>query len=375
MSDIRLPFHRRSIFSTAQLSFRKDFLEYLSWVKENTEGSERYPKPVWLEAGKRGFLSPSAARLSPIHSIIIAEEIFRAGMPDFGLFLHNEIASPYIMDEGAKKIRETILKGMLSGETILALALTEPEAGSDLAAIKTSYKNLGDRFEIEGTKTFISNGMIADGFIVAAREEGTGGPHGVSLFFVPMEDRIERKPLKVAGLNGLELARLTFKNVTIGASNMIGKSGQGFKAIIKHLAWERFIVAITAMAGAETILAKTIAYAKGRRAFGKALTEHQSIRFKLAGAVARTTACRAYIDSLIQKVTDGGAIDEDAELSKLVATTHQLETANECKQIWGGEGMMDDNPLALLLRSAEAQVIYTGSSEMMKTAIAKKWDI
>ncbi|VAX22039.1 hypothetical protein MNBD_NITROSPINAE02-1091 [hydrothermal vent metagenome] len=375
MSDIKLPFYRRSIFSTEQLSFKKDFQKYIVWVKDNEGELKKYPEPVWLEAGKRGFISPAGRGLSPLHSIIIAEEIFRAGIPDFGLFLHNEIASPYIMGEGAEKIREALLKKMVEGRMRLALALTEPEAGSDLAAIKTSYKTSGDRFEIEGTKTFVSNGMIAQGFIVAARQEGTSGPHGVSLFFIPMGDRIERRPLKVSGLGGLGLARITFKKADVDASHMIGKQGQGFRTIIKHLAWERFIVAVTAMAGAETILAKTVAYAKGRHTFGKALSERQSIRFKLAGAVAKTCAYRAYIDSLIQKVVDGGSIDEEAEIVKLAATTHQLEIASELKQVWGGEGMMDDNPLALLFRNAEAQVIYTGSSEMMKTAIAKKWDI
>ncbi len=360
---------------------RKFFEAELIPDYEKFEEQEKVDRAVWEKAGEAGLLCASmpeehgGAGGTYAHEAIIAEALGHVGGDGFGICLHNSIVAPYIHHYGSEEQKQRWLPKMASGELIGAIAMTEPGAGSDLQGVKTTAVRDGNHFLINGSKTFITNGQHANLIIVVAKTDPSAGAKGTTLMIVETDEveGFERgRNLDKIGLKSNDTSELFFNNVRIPASNMLGQEeGQGFVQLMQQLPQERLLIANQAMAMIERALAVTIDYVKERKAFGKAVIEFQNTQFKLAELKSEATMLKAFIDNCIGQHIETKLTPETASMAKYLSTDLQCKVVDECLQLHGGYGYMNEYPIARMFRDARVQRIYGGTNEIMKLLIAR----
>jgi acyl-CoA dehydrogenase len=339
-------------------------------------------RETWRKAGASGFLCPwlGAEHGGPggdlLCSFIVIEELARAYESGFAMPLHSDVVTPYIHEFGSDAQKRRWLPGCASGELITAVAMTEPGTGSDLAAIETRAVKDGDHYVITGAKTFISNGILCDLCVVAAKTDPdpSNAHRGISLFVVEAGTPgfVKGKKLKKMGLASQDTSELSFEECRIPAANRLGDEGSGFLMLMKKLQQERLVVAVGAQAAAEQVLADTIAYTQERKAFGKPISKFQNTQFKLVECATQIEVGRAFLDRLIAEHMAGKYLVKECSMAKLWQTEMASQVVDTCLQFFGGYGYMLEYPVTRAYMDARVGRIYAGTNEIMKVIIAKQ---
>ncbi|MFP1679619.1 acyl-CoA dehydrogenase family protein [Alloalcanivorax sp. C16-2] len=346
---------------------------------EQWEQSGQVPKELWRKAGEQGFLCPMVSEAYGglgadfLYSVVVSEEISRAGLTGIGWGLHTEIVAPYIEHYGSEALKQKYLPKMVTGEMIGAIAMSEPGAGSDLQGVKTTAVKDGDHYILNGSKTFITNGQNADLVIVVAKTDPSKGAKGTSLIIVEegMEGFEKGKNLKKVGMKAQDTSELFFQDVKIPAENLIGQEGMGFIYLMQELPQERLGIAINGLAMAESAFQHTLDYVKERKAFGQPIAGFQNTQFKLAEMRTKLDVARAYVDRCLELHLKKELDIPTAAGAKYWVTDLQCEIIDECVQLHGGYGYMWEYPIARMFADARVQRIYGGTNEIMKTIIAR----
>jgi len=377
----------RTIFHEEHDMFRQSLKDYIA--REITPNNATWEKnkmvsrESWLKLGENGFLCIQAPEeyggmniQDFRYNAIFTEELGLSGCsgPAIGYPLHSDIVFPYILHYGTEEAKNKYIPKMVIGEYISAVAMTEPGAGSDLQNIRATAEDKGDHYLINGSKTFITNGYLADVVVVAAKTDPTKGAKGISLFVVDaqMEGFTKGFPFDKVGLHAQDTCELFFEDVKVPKENLLGKVGEGFTYLMTELAQERLIVSLAALSLAEFTLQTTIEYVKSRPAFGKTVADFQNSRFKLAEMAAKLEQARIYCDQLVVMHNDKKVDAAMASAAKYMMTELQCEVADECVQLHGGYGYMWEYPVARAYADARVQRIYAGTNEIMKELIARK---
>jgi len=375
----------RSLFSEEHDIFRGNFRQFAETrvIPQQSKWREQgvVDREIWLEAGESGFLCPwmeeeyGGAGGDFLHSVIVMEELCRVYESGWAASLHSDIIVPYIHSFGNPEQKAKLLPGCVSGETITALAMTEPGTGSDLAGIATTAKRDGDEYVINGAKTFISNGMSCDLAVVAARTENSDDPHRSLSLFVIEGDRpgfIRSRRLEKMGMESQDTAELAFDDCRVPAENLLGQEGGGFMMLMQKLQQERLCVAVMSQASAEKVLEDAIAYTQERKAFGRSISKFQNTQFTLAQCATEIEVGRAFLDNLIAQHVAGKYLVKECSMAKLWQTEMQGRVVDACLQLYGGYGYMLEYPISRAYMDARVQRIYAGTNEIMKVIIAKQ---
>ena len=303
---------------------------------------------------------------------ILIEENAAHGDPGYFITLHSRLVAPYIGNFGTEEQKARILPKCISGEWILAIAMTEPDAGSDLAGMKARAEDKGDHWLLNGSKTYISNGINADVVIVAAKTD-PDNPHGMTLFLVErgMEGFERGRNLKKMGMKSNDTAELFFKDVKVPKENVLGQVGAGFFHLMQGLAEERLIAAVGNLAGAQQAMKVTKEFVRERKAFGKPLSKFQNTRFKLAELDAEMDALQVYVDRCVEVHNEGKLNQMDASRAKLMTSELNGRMVDVGVQLHGGAGYMDEYPICRMYQDERIHRILAGSSEIMKEIIAR----
>jgi len=336
-------------------------------------------REAFLKAGEQGMLCMWAdekyggAGISDFRfEQILLEENAKHGDVGFFIFLHNRLVGPYIGVLGTEEQKERWLPKCVTGETILAVAMTEAGAGSDVSGIRTKAEDKGDHYLLNGSKTFISNGILADLVIVAAKTDPNSS-HGLSLFVVErgMEGFERGKNFKKMGMHSQDTAEMFFDNVKVPKENLLGEFNRGFYHLMHFLAEERLLSAVGALANAEAAFEVTLEYASDRQVFGRKVADFQVNRFKFADMRMEMDVAQAFIDRCVMANNDGNLTADDAAKAKLFATELEDRVTDQCVQLHGGNGYMDEYPISRMYTAARVSRIYAGSSEIMREIIAR----
>jgi acyl-CoA dehydrogenase len=348
---------------------------------DDYEKNEIVDRSAWEKAGGAGLLCASmpeeygGAGGTFAHESAIIEAIGHVGVDGFGIGLHNAIVAPYILHYGSEEQKKKWLPRMASGELIGAIAMTEPGAGSDLQGIRTRAERDGNQYRINGSKTFITNGQNANLIVVVTKTEPSQGAKGTSLIVVEtgeVEGFQRGRNLDKIGLKANDTSELFFNDVRVPTANLLGhEEGQGFVQLMQQLPQERLLIGAQAIAMIERALAVTVAYVKERKAFGKAIIDFQNTQFKLAELKTEATVGRTFYDDCVARHLDGGLDAVTASMCKLWLTDLQCKVVDECLQLFGGYGYMNEYPIARMFRDARVQRIYGGTNEVMKLLIAR----
>ncbi len=376
---------RRDIYTADHEAFRDLVRAFVD--KEITPHHPRWEaagvvdRDVWLAAGRAGLLGffvdeehgGAGVRDLRYHAVL-AEELARAGAtgPAFGL--HNDIIGPYLTSLTNQEQRERWLPRFCTGELITAIAMTEPGAGSDLQGLRTTAVRDGDAYVLNGQKTFISNGILADLVIVVARTDPSAGHRGISLLAVErgMPGFERGRNLEKIGQKAQDTAELFFTDVRVPAANLIGEEGQGFAYLMRNLPLERLSIAVAAMAAAEAVFELTLEYCRSRKAFGQPIGRFQHTRFVLAELRTELQLGRVFVDRCL---TEPSLTVEDAAMAKWWCTELQLRVVDRCLQLHGGYGYMLEYPVARAYLDARVQTIYGGTTEIMKEVIGRSLEL
>ena len=337
-------------------------------------------RELWNKAGENGFLSidvPEEYGGLGVDDFrfnaIISEELAKVGATSPGFSVHSDICVPYVIAYGTDEQKKRWLPGAADGSNIVAIAMTEPGTGSDLQGIQTTAVKQGDHYIINGQKTFISNGIYCDSVIVVARTSDEPGYRGMSLIMVErgMDGFENGRNLDKMGLKGQDTAELYFSDVKVPATNLIGEEGMGFIYLMQQLPQERLIIGVQGIAGAEAALGWTIDYCKERTAFGRPIGKFQNSRFKLAEMKTEITIGRTFIDQCIIDLNKGDLSAEKASMAKYWCTDLANKVIDECVQLHGGYGYMQEYPIAKAYVDARVGRIYGGTNEIMKEIIGR----
>ena len=337
-------------------------------------------RSAWRRAGELGLLlcavpdAMGGVGADLRYEAVVFEELVRGGAMGFGKHVH-EIVAHYLVGYGTDEQRRRWLPKMASGESIAAIAMSEPGAGSDLQGVRTRAVRDGDHYVVSGSKTFISNGYLADLVLLVCKTDPQAGARGTSLLMIETQDlpgfRRGRVLAKI-GQKAQDTAELFLDDVRVPASHLLGmEEGQGFAQLMQQLPFERTIIAVSAVAVMERAVELTAAYAKERRAFGKALIEMQNTRFKLAECTTIARVARVFVDDCVRRLMDGSMDAATASMAKWWTTDMQCQVVDECLQLFGGYGYMLDYPIAHMYADSRVQKIYGGTNEIMKELIAR----
>ena len=374
----------RAIFTEEHEAFRDMVKSFIA--KEITPYHEQWEKDgivsrdVWLAAGRAGLLGidmpeeyGGGGNDDYRYYVIFNEELAKAGVHGPGFSVHNDINGAYLRQLCNDEQKRRWFPGYCSGEIITAIAKTEPSAGSDLQGIKTTAVKDGDHYVLNGSKTFISNGILSDLVIVVAKTDPAAGARGVSLLVVErgMPGFERGRNLEKVGMHAQDTAELFFDNVRVPASNLLGEEGMGFIYLMQNLARERLSIGVTALTGAETAFAQTLEYCKTRTAFGKPIGAFQNTRFKLAEMKTELTFARAFTDQCILADTTHSLSPEDAAMLKWRNTEMCKTIVDTCVQLFGGYGYMTEYPIAKAYQDVRIQTIFGGTTEIMKEIIGR----
>lgn len=376
--------YERTLFEPEHDLFRESFRAFLERhvapFHEQWEKDKIVDRGVWLEAGKQGFLGMAVPEefggggVSDFrYNTIVTEEVTAGRYNGLGFALHNDVAAPYLIRLGTEEQKRRWLPHFCTGELITAIAMTEPGTGSDLQGIKTRAVKDGDHYILNGSKTFITNGIHSDLVIVVAQTDPDKGALGFSLLVVErgMEGFERGRHLDKVGLDAQDTAELSFTDVKVPVENVLGDEGQGFIYLMQNLPQERISIAIMAAAAMESVLKQTIEYTKERKAFGKPIGSFQNSRFVLAELATEATVVRVMVDEYIRLHLDEQLTAEQAAMAKWYSTEKQVHLIDRCLQLYGGYGYMREYPVARAYLDARVQTIYGGTSEIMKEIIGR----
>lgn len=373
----------RTIFREDHEAFRDQFRRFVEreiaphhrqWERDGI-----VPRALWRLAGEQGFLCPM---LDPAygggggdfgHSAVVVEELARVNATGVAFQLHSDIVVPYFAAYATQARRAEWLPKLASGEMIGAIAMTEPGMGSDLKSMRTTARREGDEWVINGAKTFISSGQNAGIVIVCCKTDPEAGRRGISLIAVEKGTPgfTKGRRLEKIGLHAQDTSELFFDDVRVPAENLLGEENRGFHQLMHQLPQERLIIAIRCGVSMETMLEKTVEYAKGRQVFGQSVFDFQTHRFTLASAKAEIGMFRVYLDDCIIRHMRGELSAEDAAAAKLLGTEMQNRLLDQFLQIHGGYGYMAEYEIGRAWADARVGRIYGGSSEVMKEIIAR----
>ncbi len=347
---------------------------------EEWEEAGIVPRSAWKGMGEQGFLCMQVPEAygGPgcdfLYSVIVTEELARTNQSGLAAPLHSDIVVPYIVAYGSEEQKQKYLPGCVSGDIITAIAMTEPNAGSDLAAIKTTVREDGDAFVINGSKTFISNGINCDLVIVAAKDPEAANPHAaVDLFLVEAgTPGFEKgKRIKKVGWHSQDTAELFFNDCRIPRSNRLGAKGSGFLQLMLNLQQERLVCAIGAVAAAEYIMELTMQYCRERQAFGRPLSKFQHVQFELVEMATEVKLGRTFLDKLIVDHIEGKRIVVEVSMAKYWTTDMACRVADRGLQLFGGYGYCEEYPIARAWRDTRVMRIFAGTNEIMKGIAAR----
>lgn len=365
--------------------FRKSLRKFLEKeaypLYEQWEENRIIPREFWMKMGKQGFLCPDidekygGTGVDFGFSVVINEELERVGTGLVGIGLHNDIVVPYLTTYGTEEQKERWLPRCVTGETITAIAMTEPGTGSDLANIKTTARLEGDHYIVNGQKTFITNGIQSDLIVVVVKTDSKAVPKhkGVSLLVIERDTPgfSRGRKLNKVGLHCQDTAELIFEDCRVPKENLLGEEGKGFLYLMEKLQQERLLVAIAAQTAVEVMLKFTLEYVKSREAFGKPVSKFQNTQFKIAEMATDIEMGRAFLDQLIAEHMEDKNIVTKVSMAKWKLTDNAKRIASDCLQLHGGYGYMEEYEIARRFRDIQVASIYAGTNEIMKTIIAK----
>ena len=373
----------RTIYQQEHEMFRDSVRKFLEDkvvpYHEQWEEDGQVDRSIWLKAGELGMISPTVPEefggvgVDFRYNAIVDEEVSRLGLSGLGFALHSDIAVPYIIHYGSDEQKRTYLPKLVSGEMISAIAMTEPGTGSDLQGVQTTAIKDGSDYILNGSKTFITNGQLADIVIVVAKTKPELGGKGTSLILLEEGTKgfTKGKNLKKVGMKAQDTSELFFDNVRVPQSNLLGEENKGFIYLMQDLPQERLSVAITGIAAAESILQQTIEYTKERKAFGQPIADFQNTQFKLAEMDTELTAARVFVDLCLELLIEGKLDTVTASKAKLLCSDLQCRVMDECVQLHGGYGYMWEYPVARAWADSRVQRIYAGTNEIMKLIIGR----
>ena len=374
---------KRNIFSEDHELFRESVRKFVEQElvphHERWEEAGKVDREAWLKAGAAGILCCDAPEdyggsgADFLYNAVVIEELARAGITGPGFTVHSDMMATYIASFGTAAQKEKWLPKMISGEVIGALAMTEPGAGSDLKAIRTTAMRDGDDYVINGQKVYISNGQNCDLLVVACKTNPAAGARGGSLILVEAtRPGFKRgRNLKKIGLKAQDTSELFFDDVRVPVSNLLGEENRGFSLLMTKLARERLTQAIRSIVVAEQAIQWTVEYTKDRKAFDQTIGDFQNTRFKLAELATQTAAGRALVDQCIALFMKDELDPVDAAMAKLYACDLHVKTVDECLQFFGGYGYMLEYPIARAYIDARIVRIAGGAAEIMKQIIGK----
>jgi acyl-CoA dehydrogenase len=366
--------------------FRKYLRKYLEREAvpqyEKWEEDRLIPKSFWKKLGDMGYLCPQVEEayggldLDFRYAVIIGEELERVGSSLTGVGLHNDIVVPYIEAYGSVKQKERWLPGCINGNHITAIAMTEPGAGSDLAAIQATAVKKGNHYIVNGSKTFITNGINADLVLVVVKTDTQVEPKhkGISLLIIEegMPGFTRGRKLNKVGMHAQDTAELFFEDCLVPIENLIGDEGKGFTYLMEKLQQERLMVAISAQSASEDMVDMTLDYVKSRKAFGKPIGAFQNTQFKLVEMTTEVELGHSFLESLIEDHMAGKDIVSKVSMAKYWLTETAKRISGDCMQLHGGYGYMEEYKIARRYRDIPVASIYAGSNEIMKVIVAKK---
>jgi acyl-CoA dehydrogenase len=353
--------------------------DYAEWERAGAP-----PRHFWTAAGELGLLGiqvpekfGGGGQDSFLFNVILTEESQHAGIALGGLRMHTDIAMPYFLHHANAEQQDRWLPRLVSGDAVVALAMSEPGAGSDVKALTTRAIRDGDSYTVNGSKTFISNGIHADLIVTAVKTDPSAGRDGLSLLVIDGDSAglTRGRNLEKLGLKAQDLAELTFDDVRVPVENLLGEEGKGFGYLTRNLAQERLSIAVNSQAAAMKALRDTIAYTKGRKAFGTAVSSFQNTKFELAACATDIEAGQSLLDRALLTHEKGELAGADAAIVKLFCTELQGRVIDRCLQLHGGYGYMLEYPIARAYADARVSRIYAGSSEVMKVIIAQSLGI
>ncbi|HSC84143.1 MAG TPA: acyl-CoA dehydrogenase family protein [Pseudomonas sp.] len=373
----------RTLFSHEHEQFRESVRKFFEqeavpyhaqWEKDG-----HIDRALWNKAGEAGMLCShipeeyGGMSADFLYSAVVIEEQARLGLTGVGFSLHSDIAAPYILHYGSEELKQRYLPKMVSGEVVTAIAMTEPGTGSDLQGVKTTALLDGDEYVINGSKTFITNGWQADMVIVVAKTDPKGGSKGISLFLVDTDTPgfSRGKRLEKVGMKAQDTSELFFQDVRIPKANLLGKEGMGFVYLMQELPQERLTVGVGAIASAEAAIKWTLDYTRERKAFGRAVSDFQNTRFKLAEMTTEVQIGRVFVDRCLELHLNGKLDVPTAAMLKYWGTDLQCKVIDECVQLHGGYGYMWEYPIARAWADSRVQRIYAGTNEIMKEIISR----
>ncbi|MSO59401.1 MAG: acyl-CoA dehydrogenase [Ilumatobacteraceae bacterium] len=381
-----MEFFERTIFNDEHDQFRKTFRNWLD--KEVVPNHEEWekdgitPRSLWLEAGKHGFLGLTVAEQygggateDYRFAAIMAEEVGYTGVIGSanGFTLHNDIVLPYYISLANEDQKDRWLRGMVTGELIGALAITEPNTGSDVAGVKTTAVRHGDTWVVNGAKTFISNGINSDLVVTVCRTDPEKGHSGFSLLILErgMKGFERGRNLDKLGMHAQDTAELFFTDVEVPAQNMLGDEGMGFTYLMRNLAQERLGIAVGAVAVADAALHWTLDYTRERKAFGQSISQFQNSKFLLAELATEVQIAQVYVDHCVELHCAQKLNAEQAAAAKFWTTELQNKVVDRCLQLHGGYGYMREYPIARAWVDSRIQTIYGGTTEIMKEIVGR----
>ncbi len=365
-------------------AFRKHVAQEIAPRLPDWERDAIVPRSAWKKMGESGFLCPwlpeeyGGSGADFLYSVIITEELCRAGAISLMAPLHSDIIAPYIHHLGTAEQKKRWLPGCATGEIVLAVAMTEPDAGSDLAGIKTRAERDGDGYVVNGVKTFISNGIHSDLVIVACRTDRKAkGSRGISLLCVERDAPgfARGRKLEKMGLRAQDTAELVFEDCRVPAANLLGEENKGFYYLMEHLQQERLVCSVMAQAMAEAMLDMTVRYARERKAFGKPIGSFQHNAFKIVDMATEIALGRAFLDRLVEKHVRGEAVVTEVSMAKAWIPEMANRVAYHCLQLHGGYGYMEEYPICRFYRDVRVIPIFAGTTEIMKQIVAKNMDL
>jgi len=371
-------------FTEEHEAFRKSFQNFLK--KEVVPHIDKWEKTgtidrfIWKKFGEMGYFglnSPEeygGLNLDIFYTIIFLEELQKVNSGGFAaaMWAHVYLAMTHVNKEGNDHIKKEYLTPSIYGDKIGCLCITEPFGGSDVAGMRTTAIKKGDNYVINGSKTFITNGIYSDYLVVAAKTDTTSRNKGISIFIIDRETKgISATKLDKLGWRASDTGEIAFDNVVIPEQNLMGEEGKGFSYIMSHFALERLVMGVNAHARAEFALEYAIQYISERQAFGKTLDKFQALRHKVADMASEVEMCKEFNYSIAKRLNEGQYIVKEASMSKLLSTKMADTVINDCLQLLGGYGYMEEYPMARLLRDSRLGQIGGGTSEILREIIAK----
>ncbi len=379
----------RTIFQEEHEIFRDSFRKFLEkevipfheqWEKEGI-----IPKELYKKAGEQGFLCPwlpeeyGGLETDFLYEVVQLEECAKAQVSGWALTLHNDVVVPYLASFGNEEQKQRWLPGCISGEIITAVAMTEPNAGSDLQAIRMTAVKDGDDYILNGQKTFITNGIINDLVVVACKTDPKADPPHTGVSLIVVEDGtpgyVKGSNLEKIGMHTQDTAELMFEDCRVPQANLLGQEGQGFIQLMQKLQQERLVCAIGSQAGARRSLEMTIQYCHEREAFGRPISKFQNTRFKLVEMATEIEIAQAFLDRLITEHMAGNDVVTETCMAKYWITEMFKKVVDECLQFFGGYGYMLEYPIARAYCDARVQTIFAGTTEIMKEVVGRRLGI